>query len=117
MATARPSAIHPVSLRHVWLAGLGLVSVAHREALAGRERLTAALARTRRCAATAVAEMPDALRGTLGRIEPLAMKLTDEVQTRLGPLLARIGAGAKPARRATRTAPRGARRASKRGAK
>lgn len=77
------AAAHETTPRHVWLAGLGLVAIARREAIAGAQRARGEL---------------DALRS---RVEPGLARFGAEVESRLAPMLARLGlAPSATARRA-----------------
>jgi hypothetical protein len=105
----RPDALGP---RHLWLAGLGLVSLTRKRALAaaadaasGASTLKALVAQFADDAETSVRERAAALRG---QMQPLSA----EVEARLQPVLVKLGLHAKP-----RATPRKRAAASKRGVK
>lgn len=114
MATSRTPAMPPLTARHLWLAGLGLVAIARREALARGERVAAQMSQARRRAAAAVDAIPTTVRSAFGRAEPAAMQLAGTLESRLSPVLARIGLAAKPAARKPAGVGSGARRTTTR---
>lgn len=114
MATSRTPAMLPLTPRHLWLAGLGLVAIARREALARRERVAATVSQVRRRAADAI---PSTVRVALDRAEPAAMKLAGTLEGRLAPVLSRIGMGAEPASRKRTRARSQARKTTRRPAR
>lgn len=88
------------SLRHVWLAGLGLIAVARREA-AGR--LEAVRRQAETFAGQAQRDVLDRLNEVREQGEARVGRFSAEVETRLEPVLAKLGLK-KPARKpATRT--------------
>lgn len=97
MATSPTPAMPPLTPRHLWLAGLGLVAIARREALARRERVVASVSQARHRATAAADAIPSTVRVALDRAEPASMKLAGTLEGRLAPVLARIGLRAKPA--------------------
>ncbi len=95
MATAKRKS-HPaneITLRHLWLAGLGLAAVARREALGARLRVL-----------EQVREVRASLRG---QVEPQVVKFSQDVEARLAPVLDKLGLkkaakARKPRKAATR---------------
>lgn len=83
------------TLRHVWLAGLGLVVVARREALAGGARALDRIGSLQRRAQGLVADARDNVRGGIenvrGQVEPTVVKFSAEVEARLAPVLDKLG--------------------------
>lgn len=65
------------TLRHLWLAGLGLAVVARREALGARQRLL-----------DQVREVRASVRG---QVEPQVVKFSQDVEARLAPVLDKLG--------------------------
>lgn len=118
--TARRTAAAPQTTpRHLWLAALGAVAVARREALGALGTAVQEAGRVARQASRLAGDARDVARGvaiTLGeRVEPRAQRFSAEVEARLAPVLDKFGvpqARRKPARR-----PRGpARKSSARSA-
>ncbi|WP_369981312.1 hypothetical protein [Xanthomonas bundabergensis] len=100
MATKKRSTSTPrtetLAPRHLWLAGLGLVSLTRKRALAaaadaasGASTLKALVAQLADGAETSVREGAAALRG---QVQPLSA----EVEARLQPVLVKLGLQAKP---------------------
>ena len=83
------------TLRHVWLAGLGLVAVTRREAMAAAGRAAGDIAlltrRIERVAAGAQGTVAEGMDGVRGQVEPMLAQLGDDVQARLAPVLAKLG--------------------------
>lgn len=88
--TPRAKAPEP-NLRHVWLAGLGVVAIARRR---GAQRLTTAKQEIERIARQAQATLREArVRGEAG-----VGRFSVDVETRLAPVLEKFGLGSsKPA--------------------
>lgn len=104
----KPAAKNPnPTLRHVWLAGLGLAVVARREALAGGARTLDRIGALQRRAQGLVAGVRDDVRGGIenvrGQVEPTVVKFSAEVEARLAPVLDKLGLdGGKRQRRGAR---------------
>lgn len=115
MAATKPRSrvASETTLRHVWLAGLGLVAVSRRELLASRARLQARAAGLQDRAQ----DLAKAARaGVLGQVEPTVVRFSAEVEARLAPVLDKLGLGPKtrrPARKARKATPPKARRAAR----
>ena len=94
------------TLRHVWLAGLGLVAVGRREALARRARLKARADELRQQAGRFAGATQARIRG---RVEPQVGRFSTDIEARLAPVLEKLGLVPKPvqparqARKATRS--------------
>ena len=120
------------TLRHVWLAGLGLIAVARREAIGAANDAVGKLQAARQ-QAEALAEQ--AQRGVLGRLadvreqgEASVERFSADVEARLQPVLAKLGlktparksaprARKKPAAKRTRQAATPRKAAAKRPAR
>lgn len=95
------------TLRHVWLAGLGLVAVGRREVLARRARLQARADELRQQAGAFTEAARSRIRG---RMETRVERVSADIEARLAPVLEKLGLVQKPAqsarkpRKATRTA-------------
>lgn len=94
------------TLRHVWLAGLGLVAVARREALGAVAEAGQRIDAARRQAATFAST---AQRDVLGRLadvreqgEARVGQFSADVEARLEPVLVKLGLKKKPARKTSR---------------
>ncbi|HEY5851416.1 MAG TPA: hypothetical protein VIT62_11700 [Lysobacter sp.] len=105
----KSGAARKTTLRHVWLAGLGLVAISRREALATPGRASVRLAQLQR--------RVQALAGNAGarvrQVEPCVVQFSSEVEARLAPVLDKLGLTAKarrPQRKARRVARPQARR-------
>ncbi|MGO4222010.1 hypothetical protein AB4Y64_09175 [Lysobacter sp. TAF61] len=97
----KSGAASKTTLRHVWLAGLGLVAVSRRAALAAPARASARIDALQRGA--------QALAGTAGarmrQVEPRVVQFSSDVEARLAPVLDKLGLKPK-AKRQLRTATR-----------
>ncbi|QCW26760.1 hypothetical protein FE772_14995 [Lysobacter enzymogenes] len=93
-AAAKPAASPTTTLRHLWLAGLGLAAVARREALAGAGRaagqVEALQRRVREAASDARGNVVDGIENVRGQVEPKVVQFSAEVEA--------AGAGARQAR-------------------
>lgn len=83
------------TLRHVWLAGLGLVVLARREAIAaaGRSigRVDALQQRVRDFADDARSNVRGGIENVRDQVEPKVVKFSAEVEARLAPVLDKLG--------------------------
>lgn len=107
MAASRSKsrATRATTLRHVWLAGLGVIAVTRREVLAAPTRLGELQA----CGEALV----DALRSRVqGQVEPKVVRFSAEVEARLAPVLDKLGL--KKTRRPARKAKKATRPQSRR---
>jgi len=95
------------SLRHVWLAGLGLIAVSRREALTAvaeaGQRFDAARQQAVTFASTAQRDVLGRLADAREQGEARVGQFSAEVEARLEPVLAKLGLKKKPARKASRT--------------
>lgn len=113
MATVKRKtrAAKETTLRHLWLAGLGLVAFARRGSLdaAGRavERADALQRRAQRFVRETRGNVRAQLDNVRGQVEPRVVKFSAEVETRLAPVLDKLGLKPKsqrPVRKARKTA-------------
>lgn len=95
------------TLRHVWLAGLGLVAVARREARAAvaeaGQRIDAARQQAATFASTAQRDVLGRLADVREQGEARVVQFSADVEARLEPVLVKLGLKKKPARKTTRT--------------
>lgn len=81
--------------RHLWLAGLGLVAVTRKEAIATVGRafngLGALKQRVERGAADAQANVRHGIDGVRGQVEPKVAQFSAEIESRLAPVLVKLG--------------------------
>ena len=113
MATVKRKtrAAKETTLRHLWLAGLGLVAIARRGSLdaAGRavERADALQRRAQKFVRETRGNVRAQLDNVRGQVEPRVVKFSAEVETRLAPVLDKLGLKPKsqrPVRKARKTA-------------
>ena len=94
------------TLRHVWLAGLGLVAVARREARAAvaetGQRIDAARQQAATFASTAQRDVLGRLADVREQCEARVVQFSADVEARLEPVLVKLGLK-KPTRKTTRT--------------
>ena len=90
-----------ITLRHLWLAGLGLAAVGRREALATRGRLLDQ-------AQSLQQRVAGLVRDTRGQVEPQVVKFSQDVEARLAPVLDKLGLKprVRPARKPRKAATR-----------
>jgi hypothetical protein len=108
------------SLRHVWLAGLGLAVLARRQAMTTGDRVAGQADELKRRALALAGDARANVIGGLdlvrGQLEPRVVQFSAEVEARLAPVLDKLGlkdATPKTARTARKTAgKRGSRTAS-----
>ena len=86
MATRRHIASRHTTLRHLWLAGLGLTVVARREVINGGRRVVRRLA-----AFDAGAMLRDRVEDARGQVPPGVLRFSAEVEARLAPVLEKLG--------------------------
>jgi hypothetical protein len=95
------------TLRHVWLAGLGLVAVARREARAAvaeaGQRIDAARQQAATFASTAQRDVLGRLADVREQGEARVGQFSADVEARLEPVLVKLGLKKKPARKTSRT--------------
>lgn len=96
----RKSTANETTARHLWLAGLGLLAVSRKQAIAtaGRvfDEIGALKQRVERGAADAQANVRHGIHGVRGQVEPTLAKFrvaqfSAEVESRLAPVLAKLG--------------------------
>jgi hypothetical protein len=94
------------TLRHVWLAGLGLVAVARREALSAvaeaGQRIDAARQQAATFASTAQRDVLGRLADVREQGEARVGQFSADVEARLEPVLVKLGLKKKPARKTSR---------------
>lgn len=92
---AGTSATPTTTLRHLWLAGLGLAAIARREALAGAGRaagqVEALQRRVRDLASDARGNVVGGIENVRGQVEPKVVRFSAEVEARLAPVLDKLG--------------------------
>lgn len=102
MATRQRSSRRSITPRHVWLAALGAVSVAQKEASTAIAIARDEGQRLRRSAERAAVDTRDILRGVAmtaqERIEPTVLRFSADVEARLAPVLRKFGVAAPVAR-------------------
>jgi len=95
---------HQTTLRHVWLAGLGLVVLARREAAALPGRMLAGVSHGQRAAVARWVEARSGVQGGLAfaraQVEPTVVQFSSAVERRLAPVYVKFGLkpAAEPAR-------------------
>ena len=96
----KKSTAHETTVRHLWLAGLGLVVVTRREAIATAGRVLDGVGelkqRVERGAADAEVNIRHGIDGVRGQVEPKLAKIrvaqfSAEVESRLAPVLVKLG--------------------------
>ena len=91
----KSAAANETNLRHVWLAGLGLLAFARREALATVQRaiggVDALKQRAERTVTEAQANVRDGIETVRGQVEPKVAQLSADVESRLAPVLVKLG--------------------------
>ena len=110
MATKKktPSKAQETSLRHAWLAGLGLVAIARRETLNAANEATARIAALKQQAGKLADEAQSNVRDGIAcareQGEARVGQFSAEVEARLAPVLVKLGLKPKPkSKRATRS--------------
>lgn len=113
VAKKNPRASKETTLRHVWLAAIGAAVVARREARTAFEIAVEETGKLRERAIGFAADAQAVIRGglmTVGeQVEPKLGKFGAEVETRLAPVLAKLGLkpqGRKPVRQAKKPSAR-----------
>lgn len=96
-AKRKSNAASKTTLRHVWLAGLGLVAVSRREALAAPARASAQFDALQR----RVQALASSAGARVRQVEPCVVQFSSEVEARLAPVLDKLGLKQK-AKRAAR---------------
>jgi len=116
-AAAKPASNQTTTLRHLWLAGLGLAALARREALAGAGRaagqVDALQRRVRDLASDARGNVVGGIENVRGQVEPKVVQFSAEVEARLAPVLDKLGLKGE---RKPRAARKGRKPAAKRAA-
>lgn len=84
-----------LSMRHLWLASLGMLVATRRESNAAVKRVVAKADRVASDARQAVTRTQADLRGNIdgvrSQVQPKVMKFSSEVEARLAPVLAKLG--------------------------
>jgi len=95
------------SLRHVWLASLGLLLAARRESQGAARRATTkaegAFADARQAVKRAEAELRGGIEGVREQVQPRVLKFSRDVEARLAPVLDKLGLKTKHARATRKT--------------
>lgn len=95
------------SLRHAWLASLGLLVAARRESRAAAQRATAraegAIADARKAVKRAEADLRGGIEGVRHQVQPKVVKFSSDVEARLAPVLDKLGLKSKQKRTARKT--------------
>lgn len=116
VAKKNSRAAKETTLRHVWLAAIGAVVVARREARTAFEIGVEEAGKLRERAIGFAADAQAVARGGLmtvrEQVEPQLQQFSADVQTRLAPVLEKLGV--KPVRRAVRKSRQPAKKASRR---
>ncbi len=97
------------SLRHLWLASLGLAAVARRQALGAAGRAGSLRARLRGAVLDAGSNVRGGIENVREQVEPKVVKFSAEVEARLAPVLDKLGLKAgqrRKARKGRKPAPR-----------
>ncbi len=102
-AKRKSNAAGKTTLRHVWLAGLGLVAISRREALAAPARASARLEAVQR----RLQELAGNAGARVRQVEPCVVQFSSEVEARLAPVLDKLGLKQKAAPKPKRTARQG----------
>ena len=91
----KKSTANETTVRHLWLAGLGLVAVTRKEAIATAGWVSSGLGalklRVERGAADAQANVRHGLEGVREQVEPKVAQFSAEVESRLAPVLVKFG--------------------------
>ena len=91
----KQAAASETTLRHVWLAGLGLAVIARREAIAGAGRaagrVEALQQRVRDLASDARSNVRGGIENVRDQVEPKVIKFSSDVEARLAPVLDKLG--------------------------
>ncbi|MEG3788635.1 phasin family protein [Lysobacter sp. CCNWLW3] len=110
MATVKRKtrAAKETTLRHLWLAGLGLVAIARRGGFDAAGRAVERADALQRRAQKLVRQTRENLRAQLdsvrGQVEPRVVKFSAEVETRLAPVLDKLGLKPKAQRKTRKPA-------------
>lgn len=119
-----PAKTPETSLRHLWLAGLGVVAIARRETRNAANDAVARIDALKQRAARLAGEAQDNVRGGIASVreqgEARVGQFSAEVEARLAPVLAKLGLKPKPAtrsRKTTKKAAKAVRRTTTRGKK
>ena len=96
----KKSTTNETTARHLWLAGLGLLAVSRKEAIAAAGRVSDGIGalkqRVARSAADAQANVREGIDGVRGQVQPTLAKFrvaqfSAEVESRLAPVLVKLG--------------------------
>ncbi|MGO1073713.1 hypothetical protein [Lysobacter sp. CA199] len=95
MKRKKQVAANETTLRHLWLAGLGLAVIARREALSGAGRaagrVEALQQRVRDLASDARSNVRGGIETMRDQVEPKVVKFSADVEARLAPVLDKLG--------------------------
>lgn len=116
----RSAALEPTP-RHLWLASLGMLVAARREARAVAKRaasdVEATIADARYALRRAEADLRAGVDGVRSQVEPKVQKLSGDVEARLAPIVAKLGLKPKPTRKTRKPAAKAVRRPVRKPAK
>ena len=91
----KSTAANETTLRHVWLAGLGVLVLARREAIAAVQRTVGSVGalkqRAERTVTEAQANVREGIETMRGQVEPKVVQFGAEVESRLAPVMAKLG--------------------------
>lgn len=108
VANKTPVKMPEASLRHLWLASLGVVAIARRETVNAANDAVARIDALKRQAAKLAGDAQDNVRGGIASVreqgEARVGQFSAEVEARLAPVLVKLGLKPKPATRSRRTA-------------
>lgn len=103
-----PAKAPETNLRHLWLAGLGMVAIVRRETANAANDAVARIDALKQRAAKLAGETQDNVRGGIASVreqgEARVGQFSAEVEARLAPVLAKLGLKPKPAARKRKTA-------------
>ncbi|MFT4177892.1 MAG: hypothetical protein QM612_00275 [Thermomonas sp.] len=108
-ATRKPqsNALDPTP-RHLWLASLGALVAARRESkaavLRAAGKVEAAVADARKAVRRAETELRSGIDGVRDQVAPKVACISNEVEARLAPIVAKLGLKRKPARKTRKPA-------------
>lgn len=107
--------------RHLWLASLGMLVAARREskvvAKRAASKVEATIADARYALRRAEADLRAGVDGVRSQVEPKVQKLSNDVEARLAPIVAKLGLKPKAARKTRKPVAKAVRRAARKPAK
>lgn len=107
--------------RHLWLASLGMLVAARREskvvAKRAASKVEATIADARYALRRAEADLRAGVDGVRSQVEPKVQKLSNDVEARLAPIVAKLGLKPKASRKTRKPATKAVRRTVRKPAK